>query len=108
MGKESRLNPTSTLGTPASTRDARGRLLQEGDEVLLHIPGPIYFRVARVAPSLDPKAPPNAIHLTLTARADFVAIRDQANLEFIRVRSAEEITNAETTTSPAAGGPHAD
>ena len=74
----------------ASTLDARGRVLQEGDEIILNIRGPIYFRVANITPILDPNAPANMLQVHVAAILTFMAKRGAMNNEFIRVRTAEE------------------
>ena len=91
MGHEARENPGSLeFRGPTDTRDARGRVLQEGDEVILAIPGPIYFRVAQITPVLDPQAPPGLLHVHVGCMLTFTAKRGAINREFVRVRSAEE------------------
>lgn len=91
MGIDARHNPQAKDYTGTSgTLDARGRILQEGDEVILAIAGPIYFRVASIVPVLDPGAPPGLLHVHLGCITTFTAKRDAVNREFIRVRTAEE------------------
>lgn len=91
MGNESRHNPTAwDYRGPNAVIDARGRTLQEGDEIILAINGPIYFRVAGVGPVLDPQAPPGLFNIHLGCMLTFVSKRGQINREFVRVRTAEE------------------
>ena len=91
MGHEARQNPGSTeFPGPTETRDARGRVLQEGDEIILSVPGPIYFRVAQITPVLDPAAPPGLLHVHVGCMLTFTAKRGAINREFVRVRTAEE------------------
>lgn len=91
MGDVARLNPQSREYTgPAVVKEARGRVLQEGDEIILSLPSPIYFRVAKITPVLDPTAPPGLLHVHVGSMLSFVAKRGQISREFIRVRSAEE------------------
>lgn len=91
MGHDARQNPGSAEYTgPPETRDARGRVLQEGDEIILAVPGPIYFRVAQITPVLDPAAPPGLLQVHVGAMLTFGAKRGAINREFVRVRSAEE------------------
>lgn len=71
-------------------KDARGRVLQEGDEIVLAIPGPIYFRVAQITPILDPKAPPGLYHLHVGCLATFTVKSGTIHREFVRVQTAEE------------------
>ncbi len=72
------------------TKDARGRVLMEGDEVILNVQGPIYFRIAAIEPSLDPSAPPDILVLTIGAMVPFMAKRGAINKQLIRVRTLGE------------------
>lgn len=92
MGHEARNNPLSIESKlQPFVRDARGRILAEGDEVLLDTGGhPIYYRVVSITPVLDPKAPPNLMRIEVAATTAWNAIRETQNMEFIRVRTAEE------------------
>jgi hypothetical protein len=91
MGYEGRENPQSReFGGPNVALEARGRILQEGDEIILSLPGPVYFRVAQITPVLDPGAPPGLLHVHVGAMLTFVAKRGAINAQFIRVRTAEE------------------
>ena len=91
MGSEARSNPASReFGGPSIILEARGRVLQEGDEIILQIPGPLYFRVAQITPVLDPAAPPGLLHVHVGCMLTFAAKRGAINREFIRVRTAEE------------------
>ena len=91
MGVAARTNPQSSEFTgPSVVLEARGRVLQEGDEILLSIAGPIYFRVAQITPILDPAAPPGLLHVHVGAMLTFAAKRGAINREFVRVRTAEE------------------
>jgi hypothetical protein len=91
MGTEARTNPGSREFTgPAVVLEARGRELKEGDEIILQIPGPIYFRVAQITPVLDPALPPGLVYVHVGCMLTFTAKRSQINREFIRVRTGEE------------------
>jgi hypothetical protein len=84
-------NPASRNYTgPNETLEARGRVLQEGDEIILQVPGPIYFRVAQITPVLDPAAPPGLLHVHVGCMLTFTAKRGVVNREFVRVRTGEE------------------
>ena len=72
------------------TLDARGRVLEEGDEIILNAKGVIYFRVAKISPSLDPRAPADLLLVHLIAVIPFMAGRGKVNPEFIRVRTLAE------------------
>lgn len=74
----------------ASTKDARGRVLQEGDEIILNVRGPIYFRIAAIVPNLDPASPPGMLFVHVGAMIPFAVKRGMVNPEFIRVRTLEE------------------
>lgn len=82
MGADERANTT--------TMEARGRVLQEGDEIILAVPGPIYFRVAQITPVLDPTAPPGLLHVHVGCMLTFAAKKGAVNREFVRVRTVEE------------------
>lgn len=73
------------------TRDARGRVLQEGDEIIIAVAGPIYFRIQKITPATDPKLPPDMLLLEIAAVVPFMAKRGAVNAEFVRVRTREEI-----------------
>lgn len=91
MGAEARNNPRSPEYTgPTVMLEARGRALQEDDEIILAIPGPIYFRVAAITPVLDPAAPPGLLYVHVGCMLTFTAKRGVINREFVRVRTAEE------------------
>jgi hypothetical protein len=91
MGHDSRVNPGSAdFRGDAVVLDARNRVLQEGDEILLSVQGPIYFRVAQIVPVLDPAAPPGLYLVHVGCMLTFTAKRGSINREFIRVRTAEE------------------
>lgn len=82
MGAEERANTT--------TLDARGRVLREGDEIILAVRGPLYFRVAQIVPVLDPAAPSDLLHVHVGCMLTFAAKKGVINPEFVRVRTAEE------------------
>ena len=74
----------------AGTKDARGRVLEEGDEIILNVRGPIYYRVMQIVPTLDPKLPPDLLTVHVAAMIPFYAKRGDINREFVRVRTAAE------------------
>jgi hypothetical protein len=85
-----------------TTLDARGRPLQEGDEVLLRLAHAPYFRVVRIEASVDPRDPPGILVVTL-ATPPFKAARGQINAEFVRVRTAAEIAGQGLSATAIAG-----
>lgn len=89
MGKDQRAKEAS-MDLLSGTKDARGRVLQEGDEVILNVKGPIYFRIASITPSLDPGAPADLLMVHAGVMVAFVAKRGAINSEFIRVRTLQE------------------
>lgn len=89
MGREQRLEE-ATMDLSVGTKDARGRILQEGDEIILNVKGPIYFRIAQITPNLDPKAPPDLLLVHVLAAIPFAAKRGVINPEFIRIRTLAE------------------
>lgn len=73
--------------------DARGRALQVGDELLLNLKSPIYFRILgmEAMPSLTIEQAPGArVMVTVMVAIPFQALDDKMNYELIRVRTAEE------------------
>lgn len=74
----------------AGTLDARGRVLQEGDEILLRSAHDVYFRVMSITASLDPRAPGDLLMVHIGVMIPFAAQRGKVNPEFIRVRTAQE------------------
>jgi len=73
------------------TLDARGRVLEEGDEIILNTHGnPLFFRVMKIVPAVDPSLPPDMLMVHIGALIPFVAQRGKRNGEFIRVRTREE------------------
>lgn len=75
---------------PNVVLDARGRALKPGDEVIVSGPGPFYFRVVEVSPTIDPRLPPGTLHVAFGTVLHFAAQRGVVNAEFVRVRTAEE------------------
>lgn len=83
---------------PATTKDARGRVLQEGDEILLNTRGPIYYRISKIEPvplsqlqpGQDPAQLRRMLYVHVGVMLTFTAVRGQINGEFVRVRTAEE------------------
>src|SRR3989304_5585865 len=73
-----------------SPQDAKGRPLREGDEVILNLPSPIYFRVAQVTPVLDPTAPRGTYHVHLGTMFSFTLKGGAVTPAIIRVRTVEE------------------
>ena len=80
------------------TKDARGRTLMEGDEVILNTPDPIYFRIAKIEPHPDPSATPDMLMLHIGAMVPYVAKRGLTNRQLIRVRTLEEAGPANFVT----------
>lgn len=99
MGRDERNNNndhkihlTGLPGGPQTPRlrDAVGRVLEPGDEVLVVTPTQ-HFRVASVSPVLHPGAPPNTVLLTLVTRLAMGAPRDAAVEGVYFLRHASEI-----------------
>lgn len=88
---DAKANPASPQYTgPDVLLDARGRPLQEGDELILNLRGPVFFRIAQITPALDPKLPPGIKLVHVGTMITFTAQRGKINPEFIRVRTADE------------------
>jgi len=73
-----------------NARDAYGRVLAPGDEVIVPKLMAPRFRVQEIAPELAPGAPPNLVRITLGAMIVLHVPADQAVGEFIRVQTAAE------------------
>lgn len=97
MGYGERSNPRAVhfVGTQ-TVLDSRGRVLQEGDEIILHLNQPVFVRVAKIAPVLDPAAPPGAVQVQLAAVYQFTVKGNVPVGEFHRVRTADEPPTTET------------
>lgn len=109
MGNESKLNPVAqAAGQGPIVLEARGRALQPGDEIILSLPGPLYFRVADITPVLDPNAPANLLLVHVGCMLTFTAKRGAVNREFIRVRTEAEAGPSQfqlLDAKPAPAGP---
>jgi hypothetical protein len=91
MGYEARSNPlTGQTTVPLVVREHRNRELHVGDEILLNVPGPIFWRVVDIRPNLDPKLPLGLVLVDIAATVTFTCDRGARNLEFILVRTAEQ------------------
>jgi len=75
----------------AYPRDAKNRPLTEGDEVLLHLKMPVFFRVAQITPILDPGVRPGSYHVHVGTMLTFTMKGGAAHAELIRVATAEEV-----------------
>jgi hypothetical protein len=92
MGRESRVNPLAdAIRGAAEVHDCANRPLLEGDEVVLMTGRLQPYRVAQVAPVLDPGAPTGLLRVTLVSTAVFLAMRNVPNMEFGILRQVEEI-----------------
>jgi len=74
-----------------SPKDAKGRLLQEGDEILLNIRSPLLFRIAQIVPVLDPNAPRGLYQIHVGALMTFTAKGGVVHHEFLRVATVDEV-----------------
>lgn len=103
---EHKLNPLARgtlVGLPAQVRDLYGRVLQEGDQIILNTPQvPQLYRVKSITPNVDPKFPENQMVIVLTAAQRFLATRDQPNPEFVRVVESTEAKPATEEPPPSA------
>jgi hypothetical protein len=113
MGILQRLNPQAQhfASAKAQVRDAVGRVLEVGDEVLVLTPKTL-LRVAEIKPILDPGAPPNAMLVTLVTRMAIACPRDQGIEDLYFLRHQAEIgdgaiqgggTQADDVDPPPAG-----
>ena len=88
------------------TRDAFGRELMPGDEVIVPAMTAPRFRLSTITPELDPSAPPNTLRLILTAQM-VVPVQNNAPVPgLVRVRTNAEIAKVEQRAQePAGDGP---
>jgi hypothetical protein len=90
------------------TRDAYGRVLEPGDEIIVPKLSPVRFLVRDVAPEMRMGFPPNLVRIALVATVEFHAPADTAVVDLIRIRTAAEqgLGRANTTAdAPRNGGP---
>ena len=91
MGIESRHNPNVHLAQgPARVRDAIGKVLEVGDEILA-LTSKVVMRIASISPMMDPKAPPGAMLVTMVSRVVMVVPRDQGVEDLYFLRHQAEI-----------------
>lgn len=83
---------TGLAGGPqaARLRDASGRVLEIGDEILVLSPKTI-MRVAAITPVLHPGAPKGTVQLTLVTRLAIAAPSDSGIEDLYFLRHAAEI-----------------
>src|ERR1019366_4169370 len=77
---------------PPRVRDAKGKVLEIGDEVLVVSPITEY-RVAGIRPILAPGAPPSAMEVILVTKLHLVAARDSAIESLYQLRHAAEMND---------------
>src|ERR1700682_483693 len=100
MGHASRLNPNAHLGqAPARVRDAVGKVLEVGDEVLIVNPAQP-MRVAEITPLMDPGAPAGMMVLVLVCKLQIAAPRDQAIDHLYVLRHQAEIGDGAIPEAP--------
>ena len=91
MGREEKLNPVAQQTSGGTiVKDAKGRELGVGDEIILTRAQVIPFRVAGITPLLDPNFPPNSLRIDLMSMSVFVAARGSINAEFLLVQQAPQ------------------
>ncbi len=93
MGVMEKLNPRSQRNAATAmpqVRDAVGKILEIGDEVLIVNPSCL-FRVGEITPVMDPGAPPNTMLVTLVTRLALVAQRDHGVEHLYVLRHQAEI-----------------
>ncbi len=90
-----KFNPTAQkcggpTAPPARVKDAAGRVLDLGDEVLVLLPK-MLMRVASIRPLLHPGAPRNSMALTLVCRVEVGVPRDSAIEDVYFTRHQSEV-----------------
>jgi len=92
MGIMQRLNPKAQVmaAAPAHVRDAVGKILEVGDEVVIIAPKCL-LRVAEIKPLLDPGAPPHTMMLVLVTRLAIAVPRNQGIEDLYVLRHQAEI-----------------
>lgn len=89
VGKEQRAKEAA-MELNSGPKDSRGRVLQEGDEILLNVRNPVFYRIAAIQPNVDPKHPHDLLIVHVVATVAFSCKRGAINNEFIRVRTVDE------------------
>lgn len=96
-------HPAGGGAAPSRVRDAVGKVLEIGDEVVVVMPSCL-MRVASAKPILHPGAPPNLMELVLVTRLAMAVPRDTGVENLYRLRSQKEVGDgAIETESPDAG-----
>lgn len=96
--------PAGGGAAPAQIRDALGRVLSLGDEVLAMTPACL-MRIASVRPILHPGAPPNLVEVVLVTRMQMAVPRDQGVENLYLLRHQAEIGDGMIPTGPEAESP---
>ena len=81
---------TRTAQLPPEVRDQVGRVLVEGDGVILQTQSSPIFRVQSIKVVVEPGVPPGFMDITLVSQARFRAPRGVQNQEFLRVIESGE------------------
>lgn len=71
-------------------RDARGRPLQEGDEIILGTVLPAQWRIVKIMPVLDPRVPPGAVVVHLVAFSNLPMKGGERYNNVVRIQTLEE------------------
>jgi hypothetical protein len=85
-------------------KDARGRELKEGDEIILGTQLPVQWRILQLTPILDPKAPAGALIMHLVATSNLPIQGGMKYSNMIRVQTVEEAGPMPFAMLPPDGG----
>jgi hypothetical protein len=86
-------NPFRSFSRPfggGDLLDRFGRVLAEGDMVILSGRGDLVWRISKIRPILDLNAPPGAKQITFTAAVESGVQSNMPVMEFIKVRDVSE------------------
>jgi hypothetical protein len=96
--------PAGGGAAPSRVRDASGKILELGDEILVVMPSCL-MRVASIKPILHPGAPPNLMELVLVTRLQMAVPRDQGVENLYMLRHQADIGDGAIETSSPDGEP---
>lgn len=100
MGRDQRLNPFNALqNREPIVKDAFNRTLQERDLVMLRDVTAAPYMITKIAPILEPGAPPGMMMVEVRQRLRFMAPREVPQKEFVRVLTKTEGQAFETVPS---------
>ena len=89
----------------AGLRDRFGRMLTEGDQVLVTFAQPPIMQVQSIVPVLDPSVPPGHLKMVLTCTIPYVHQANQALASIVTIMQGVPVTAAAATDESAPDTP---